>query len=255
MNDYVKMKEALVEYIKDVFSAHTGSEGCKAIIGISGGKDSTVAAALCAEALGPHRVIGVMMPCGIQKDIADSRQVIESLGIRGYTIDIAPMYNSLRSSMRDNNMSISEQTDINIQPRLRMTTLYAVAQSNNGRVINNTNLSEFYVGYGTKYGDLAGDFALFRYLRKTDVVEIGKLCDKIPKHLIIKPPADGLTGMTDEDKFGFTYDQLDEYLLTGRCADKQVRDKIESLRSRAIRCGKRLPVRCFESYLPELNLW
>jgi NAD+ synthase len=255
MIDYVLMKDSLVEFIQQCFSGGRGSAGCNAVIGISGGKDSTVAAALCAEALGQDRVIGVMMPCGYQSDIDDSKQVVDSLGIRGYTIDIGPMYTSLRRSMQDSNMSISEQTDINIKPRLRMTTLYAVSQSFNGRVINNTNLSEYFVGYGTKYGDLAGDFSLFRYLRKTDVVEVGKLCDKVPTHLIVKPPSDGLTGMTDEEKFGFTYEQLDNYLLTGWCEDPQVKERIDSMHIRAVQCKKSLPIQCFESYVPELHLW
>ena len=255
MIDYVLMKDSIIEFIRNCFSDVNGSDGCNAIIGISGGKDSTVAAALCAEALGPNRVIGVMMPCGYQSDIEDSREVVASLGIRSYTIDIGPMYQSLLSSMQDSGISISEQTDINIKPRLRMTTLYAVSQSNNGRVINNTNLSEFFVGYGTKYGDLAGDFSLFRFLRKTDVVEVGKLCDKIPTHLIVKPPSDGLTGMTDEDKFGFTYEQLDNYLLTGWCEDPQVKERIDSMHRRAAQCKKSLPIPYFESYLPELHLW
>ena len=255
MIGYKEIKDNLIYFIRNYFSAVNGSEGCNAVIGISGGKDSTVAAALCAEALGPDRVIGVMMPCGHQSDIEDSRLVVESLGIRGYTVDIGPMYRSLRKGMLDANMSISEQTDINIKPRLRMTTLYAVSQSFNGRVINNTNLSEYYVGYGTKYGDLAGDIALFRFLRKTDVVEIGKLCDKVPTHLIVKPPSDGLTGMTDEDKFGFTYEQLDDYVLTGKCSDLQVKERIDSMHRRAAQCKKSLPIPNFENSVPELHLW
>ena len=240
MIDYQKVKDDAVAFIKTFFSPEYHSADCNAVIGISGGKDSTVAAALCAEALGPDRVIGVLMPCGEQSDIDDSREVCSALGIANYTVNIGPMFDNLVSQFAAAGITPTEQMLINAKPRLRMTTLYAIAQSHNGRVCNNTNLSELFVGYGTKFGDLAGDFALFRYLRKTDVVEIGKLCTAIPQRLIVKPPSDGLTGMTDEDKFGFTYEQLDNYLLTGT-GDEDVWSKIREMHLRAGYCQKSIP--------------
>ena len=241
MINYNKVKEEAITFIRNFFSDAYNNKGAKAIIGISGGKDSTVAAALCAEAIGAENVIGVMMPCGHQADIADSREVCSCLGITNYTINIDCMFDALNTQLIGEGITTTEQMLINAKPRLRMTTLYAVAQSVGGRVCNNTNLSEFFVGYGTKFGDLAGDFALFRYLPKTSVVEVGKLCTSIPCRLITKDPSDGLTGKTDEDKFGFTYEQLDKFLFTGQCDDKQVLEKIHQMHLRSIICQKSIP--------------
>ena len=241
--NYEKIKEQALEFIRSFFSAEYHNENAKAVIGISGGKDSTIAAALCVEALGKDRVVGVMMPCGEQSDIEDSKEVCASLEIYNITVDIKPMFDALVSQLVSEGVVPTEQMLINAKPRLRMTTLYAVAQCVGGRVCNNTNLSEFYVGYGTKFGDLAGDFSLFRYLPKTSVVELGKLCKDIPERLVTKAPSDGLTGKTDEDKFGFTYEQLDNYLIYGKCEDNRVRSAINQMHNRAGICQKSIPTK------------
>ena len=215
-------KDQLVIWIREWFDKN--GPGCNAVIGISGGKDSSIAAALCVEALGADRVIGVLMPNGVQHDICDSVKLCEALGIRNVTIDIKPAVDAILKSIGaiydpqcDGYvaMETTEQTKQNLPPRIRMSTLYAVSQSMNGRVVNTCNLSETMIGWETRWGDAVGDFAPFADLTATEVIEIGKLCN-IPIELVVKKPADGLCGKTDEDAFGFTYYQLDQYLRTGK---------------------------------------
>ena len=210
-----KTRDNLVQWIKDWFNKNGPTS--KADMGISGGKDSTIVAALCARALGKDRVLGVLMPHGIQADIEDSYEVCESLGIESITVNIqdayAGVYNSVLKAL--NYPALSEQTTINIAPRLRMTTLYAVSQTVGGRVINTSNASECFVGYGTLYGDLAGSMYPLKNLTKSEIVEIGKTMTEIPIELVEKTPSDGLTGFTDENKFGFTYDELDSTIRFG----------------------------------------
>jgi NAD+ synthase len=204
--------DKIVTWIKDWFADKKGP----VVIGISGGKDSTVCAALLTEALGKERVIGVMMPNGEQADISDSKKVIDTLGIRGIEINIKGMYNDLVSRVGDwyEGDEIPKLFTTNTPARLRMTTLYGVAAIYSGFVCNTCNRSEDYVGYSTKYGDAAGDFTLLNGLTKTEVVELGDYM-KLPSDLVHKTPSDGMCGKTDEDNMGFTYDTLDEYLLTG----------------------------------------
>ncbi len=237
MNKYngIYLKEKLIEFIQDWFRAN--GENCNAIIGISGGKDSTVAAALCAEALGKDRVIGVLMPNGEQSDIKDSHKVVNHLGIRHITANIENAYNAVIESIDDVG-EISNQTKINIAPRLRMTTLYAVAQSVNGRVINTSNLSEKYIGYFTRWGDGVGDVSLFGNLTCEDVIAIGDSLD-LPCELVHKAPADGLTGKSDEDRFGFTYKDIANRIY-GINKDDEAWDKIDAMSTRNF----------FKSYLP-----
>jgi NAD+ synthase len=120
----------------------------------------------------------------------------------------------------------SKQTRINMAPRLRMTTLYAISQSNNGRVVNTCNLSEDWVGYSTRYGDAAGDFSPLGGLTVQEVVAIGKVLG-LPIELVEKAPSDGLTGLTDEDNLGFTYAVLDKYIRTGVCEDEATKALID----------------------------
>ena len=198
-----------VNWIRKYFE-ETG--GKKAVIGISGGKDSTVAAALCVEALGTENVIGVMMPNRYQSDIEDSCKIVEYLGIKWYSIDIcAPFDDIINEIDRFTDLEISNQTKINLAPRLRMATLYAIAQSCNGRVCNTCNYSEDYVGYSTLYGDLAGDFSPLGKLFVSDIIKIGDFFG-LPEELVHKTPSDGLCGLTDEDNLGFTYDELERYI-------------------------------------------
>ena len=218
MFDAIKVKEELVEWLKNWFLEN--GRDCNAIIGISGGKDSTVTAALCVEALGKDRVIGVMMPNGEQADISDSIKVCELLGIKNYTVNINDAVEALLNTIKVAGVDeLTEQTIINLPPRVRMATLYAVSQSNNGRVINTCNLSEDWVGYSTRYGDAAGDVAPLANLTVNEVRKIGIELG-LPYELVYKTPSDGLCGKTDEDNLGFTYDALDEYLRTGNVEPK-----------------------------------
>jgi len=225
MFDAIKVKNDCVEWIRDFF-AENGRD-CNAIIGISGGKDSSVAAALCVEALGKDRVIGVLMPCGEQSDIDCSRQLVEFLGIKNYTVDIKDAVEGLTNALPEG-MEITAQTRTNIPPRVRMATLYAIGQSNNGRVVNTCNLSEDWVGYSTRYGDAAGDFSPLCHLTVAEVKEIGRVLG-LPENLIEKTPADGLCGKTDEDNLGFTYAVLDKYIRTGVCEDEKTKERIDYL--------------------------
>lgn len=245
-----KVKDDLIQWIRDWFDMN-GPE-CNAVVGISGGKDSTIVAALCVEALGVDRVIGVLMPNKVQHDIDDSRNVVEYLGIRSLKIDmwtsfsdiIDRLINAAYNNRKDfPDFSISNQTRVNLPPRLRMTTLYAVAQSVNGRVSNNCNLSEDYVGYSTRWGDSVGDFAPLANLTVTEVKAIGYELG-IPEEFIEKVPSDGLCGKTDEDNLGFSYDTLDYYIRTGICDDREAKDKIDYLHNKNI--FKMQPIPAFE---------
>ena len=219
-----KIKEELVKWLQDWFMEN--GYGCKAVIGISGGKDSTITAALCVEALGKDRVFGVLMPNGEQKDISDSIKVCELLNIDNITVNISDIFNAEIKAVKNAGLeNLSEQTLINLPPRIRMATLYAVSQSINGRVINTCNLSEDWVGYSTRYGDSAGDVAPLANLTVDEVKKLGIELD-LPYELVYKTPSDGLCGKTDEDNLGFTYKELDDYIRTGVCEEK-VKVKID----------------------------
>lgn len=235
------VKEQCVQWIRDWFEKN--GPGCNAVLGISGGADSTIAAALCVEALGKDRVIGVLMPNGDQADIKDSYAVVDLLGIKSITAQIEDAYGEILRRIEnirvcDENgfchveyLTPSEQARINLAPRIRMSVLYAVSQSMNGRVVNTCNLSEDYIGYSTRYGDGAGDFSPLGGLTKNEVVAIGDTLG-LPEYLTHKIPSDGLCGKTDEDNFGFTYDVLNRYIRTGECDDPETAQKIRALRDR-----------------------
>ena len=218
-----KVKDECVQWIRDFFE-HNGP-GCNAVIGISGGKDSSVVAALCAEALGKDRVIGVLMPCGEQQDIDMARLLVKHLGIRHYIINIKDAVDGITRNIP---FEMSSQSRINLPPRIRMSTLYAVSQSHNGRVVNTCNLSEDWVGYSTRYGDSAGDFSPCCHLTVQEVKQIGRLLG-LPDVLVDKVPSDGLCGQTDEDKLGFTYAELDRYIREGVIEDLRKKEKIDRL--------------------------
>ena len=221
-----KVTKDLIAWIRDWFEEN--GKGCNAIIGISGGKDSSIVAALCAEALGKDRVVGVLMPNGIQSDISDSEQLVEFLGIRYYVCNIKDSTDGVISSLTDCGLELSEQARINLPPRIRMSTLYAVSQTLNGRVANTCNLSEDYVGYSTRYGDSAGDFSPLGKLTVDEVKQIGRYLG-LPANLVDKIPSDGLSGMGDEDKLGFTYAVLDKYIRTGICENEATKARIDRL--------------------------
>lgn len=200
------------KWIQDYFTDN-GDSKTKAVIGISGGKDSTIAAALLVRALGPERVVAVLMPCGEQSDISDSYEVCTCLKIPKeniYEINIKEAAEALYNQIPN---STNPQIRTNTPARLRMTVLYAIAANVHGRVCNTGNRSEKYVGYTTKYGDNAGDFALLQNLTVSDLLELGPLLPEIPARLISKTPADGMSGKTDEDNMGFSYADVDDYIL------------------------------------------
>ena len=239
MFDAKKTLDALLKWIRDWFEEN--GKGCNAVIGISGGKDSSIVAALCVKALGADRVVGVLMPNGEQSDIDCSHMLVNHLGIRHYTVNIKAAVDGLYSAMPAD-LPISVQTKTNLPPRVRMTTLYAISQSVNGRVANTCNLSENWVGYSTRYGDDAGDFSPLGQLTVAEVLEIGTLLG-LPEVLVKKVPSDGLCGKTDEDNLGFTYAALDKYIRTGVCEDEKVKERIDTLHVRNLFKLKTIP--CF----------
>lgn len=216
MFDAVKVKNDCVQWIRDFFEQN--GPDCSAVVGISGGKDSSIAAALCVEALGKDRVVGVLMPKGEQHDIDMAYMLVNHLGIKHYVVNIEDAVKGIINNF-PKDLPVSEQTITNIPPRVRMTTLYAISQSVNGRVCNTCNLSEDWVGYSTRYGDSVGDFSPMSHLTVTEVKEIGRLL-KLPDVLVDKTPIDGLCGKTDEENLGFTYAELDVYIRTGVIEDE-----------------------------------
>ena len=241
MFDAKKAKDGAVQWIRDWFEEN--GKGCNAVIGISGGKDSSIVAALCAEALGKERVIGVLMPNGEQRDIEDSKALVAYLGIPNYICNIKDAVDGVLKSMQDAGVEVSRQTVVNLPPRIRMSTLYALSQSNNGRVANTCNLSEDWVGYSTRYGDAAGDFAPLGKLTVQEVKAIGRELD-LPDFLVDKIPSDGLTDRTDEDNLGFTYAELDAYIRTGVIENQEHKARIDRLHR--LNEFKLKPIPCFE---------
>lgn len=241
-----KATKECIQWIRDWFDKN--GKDCKAIVGISGGKDSSIVAALCVEALGKDRVIGVMMPNGIQKDIDDARYLIHKLQINSYTINIENIVDKSYDQLIANNSPISRQVLINLPPRIRMSILYAVAQGNHGRVIGTGNLSENYIGYFTRWGDGAADCEPLGNLTVQEVKAIGHHLH-LPEYLVDKTPADGLCGFTDEQNIGFTYETLDYYLRTGEFADKEVLQRINNLRQKNLFKQNDIP-----KYEPSLDI-
>lgn len=231
MNEFhaIEVKNRCVEWIRDFFEKN--GKGCNAVIGISGGKDSSIVAALCVEALGKNRVFGVLMPNGLQSDIDCSYSLCKHLEIEFALIPIGHTINTLKYDILgafNSNACLSEQSEINLPARIRMATLYAVSQSMNGRVANTCNLSEDWVGYSTRYGDTAGDFSPLANLTVTEIKQIGRALG-LPNELIDKVPSDGLCGKTDEDNLGFTYDVLDKYIRTDEIENQEIKKKIDAM--------------------------
>ena len=241
MFDAKKEKEHIIDWIRTWFSEN--GPNANAVVGISGGKDSTIVAALLAEALGRERVYGVLMPQDVQPDLDDAKKVVKTLGINTLMVNVGEPVQKLKEQLlaavnllEDSEKIITElssDTIINIPPRIRMATLYAVAASlpGGGRVANTCNRSEDYIGYSTKYGDAAGDFSPISDYLVTEVKQIGHEIESLSpmSELIEKTPSDGLCGYTDEDKIGFTYATLDKYILTGECEDEEIRQKIHRM--------------------------
>lgn len=225
MFDAKKVKNEIVEWIRNWFEQN--GKDCMAVVGISGGKDSSVVAALCVEALSKDRVIGVLMPQGEQSDIEYSKMLVDFLDITRITCNIEGAVNEVLESF-EGVVSPTPQTTTNLPARIRMATLYAISQSVNGRVANTCNLSEDWVGYATKYGDAAGDFSPLSQLTVTEVKAIGRELG-LPSELVDKTPTDGLCGKTDEDNLGFTYAELDAYIRDGIEPSEEVKAKIDSM--------------------------
>ena len=223
MFDAAKVKDQCVQWIRDFFEEN--GKGCNAVIGISGGKDSSVVAALCVEALGKDRVIGVLMPNGEQHDIDMAILLTDHLGIRRFVVNIKDAVDGVVNAVP---FELSTQSRTNLPPRIRMATLYAVSQSHNGRVANTCNLSEDWVGYATRYGDAAGDFSPCSHLTVQEVKAIGRVLG-LPDVLVDKVPIDGLCGKTDEDNLGFTYAELDRYIREGIAPAPEKKERIDRL--------------------------
>ncbi|MCR4610716.1 MAG: NAD(+) synthase [Lachnospiraceae bacterium] len=230
MFDAKKEIEGIVNWIREWFDAN--GKTANAVIGLSGGKDSSIVATILVKALGRDRVVGVMMPNGEQSDINDSVAIAKFLDIKTYTVNIGDPYNAfldeLQKSVSD--VELNAESKINLAPRLRMSTLYAIAQSlpGGGRVCNTCNASEDYVGYSTKYGDAAGDFSPCSYYTVEEMLQLGDELG-VPGELVHKTPSDGLSGKSDEDKLGFTYAVLDKYIKTGVCVDEKTKERIDRL--------------------------
>jgi len=238
-----KVKQDCIQWIRDFFEQN--GKDCNAVVGISGGKDSSVVAALCVEALGRDRVIGVLMPCGEQHDIDCSQLLVSHLGIKSYTVNVEDAVKGVLDNL-PKELKIATQTKTNLPPRIRMATLYAVSQSCNGRVANTCNLSEDWVGYSTRYGDAAGDFSPLSHLTVAEIKEIGRLCG-LPESLVEKTPIDGLCGKTDEDNLGFTYAVLDRYIRTGEIDDLETKKKIDAMHERNL-----FKLQLMPSFKPEI---
>jgi len=243
MFNALKVKNDCVKWIVDFFEKN--GKGCNAVIGISGGKDSSIAAALCVEALGKDRVIGVLMPCGEQHDIDKAFLLVDHLDIKHYVVNIKDAVDGVKNAI-PKELALSNQAIVNLPPRIRMSTLYAVSQSCNGRVVNTCNLSEDWVGYSTRYGDAAGDFSPMCNLTVNEVKEIGYLLG-LPRELVDKVPIDGLCGKTDEENLGFTYAELDRYIRTGEIDDISKKERIDYLHR-----INQFKLQLMPSFVPEL---
>ena len=236
MFDAEKVKNECTAWIRK--KKKKNGPGCNAVVGISGGKDSSVVAALCVEALGRDRVIGVLMPCGEQSDLDKAQLLVDTLGIKHYIINIK---DAVEGVIKNIPFELQDQSRINLPPRIRMATLYAVSQSNNGRVANTCNLSEDWVGYSTRYGDSVGDFSPCSMLTVNEVKQIGRLLG-LPAVLVDKVPSDGLCGKTDEDNLGFTYAVLDRYIREGVIDDPAAKERIDTLHKRNLFKLQLMPV-------------
>ena len=236
MFDAVKVKNECVAWIRDFFEKN--GRDCNAVVGISGGKDSSVVAALCVEALGKERVVGVLMPCGEQADIDMARLLVSHLGIESVVVNVKDAVEGIKNAVP---FPLSAQSLTNLPPRVRMATLYAVSQSKNGRVANTCNLSEDFVGYSTRYGDSVGDFSPCSRLTVAEVKAIGRVLG-LPDVLVDKVPIDGLCGKTDEENLGFTYAELDRYIREGVIDDPQKKERIDRLHRQNQFKLERMPV-------------
>lgn len=246
--DYSELKDKCVEWVRNWFEKN--GPGCSAVLGMSGGKDSTIAAAVCAEALGKDRVIGIAMPAEGQS-LNEADLICKHIGIRYLCLPIGKIEaecDALSEYMPDGAFSI--QTLQNIPPRIRMTVLYAAAQTLNGMVANTCNFSEDYIGYATLYGDAAGSFSPFGRLCVREVLGIGHALG-LPDKWVEKIPDDGLpASKPDEEKFGFSYATLDRYIREGLCEDQEIKEKIDRMHRRNLFKTEILHIPSFDPGIP-----
>jgi NAD+ synthase len=224
-----EVKSRIIAWIAEYFKDNADT---KAVIGISGGKDSSIVAALCVEALGKEHVFGVLMPQGEQSDIDVSYELCNMLGIEYIELNIGKTVQSLYDEIIASGFELNDVATFNTPARIRMAALYAVSAIVGGRVANTSNLSEDFVGYATKFGDSAGDFSPLSDLTVTEVKAIGYETG-LPAKFIDKVPLDGLCGKTDEDNLGFSYEVLDKYIREGVCEDEAVKRKIDRLHAQS----------------------
>jgi len=241
MFDAAKVKKDIVQWVRDYFEDN--GKDCNAVVGLSGGKDSSVTAAICVQALGKDRVYGVLMPQGVQHDIDYSKELASHLEIKHFVVNIKDSVDALMKSLNEGGLSANRQAVINVPARIRMTTLYAVSAIVNGRVANTCNLSEDWIGYATKYGDGAGDFSPLSQLTVTEVKLLGKEFG-LPSKFTDKVPEDGLSGLTDEENIGFSYALLDRYIREGVCDDTAIKEKIDRLNQINLHKIKLMPHFC-----------
>lgn len=250
--DQKTIEELTLSLIDWVRYSMNNSGGRKAVIGISGGKDSSVVAALCVKALGKENVIGILMPNGIQGDISYAKDLCSFLGFKNIEVNVENMANAFLESLNNIDKNIlpetSKQTELNLPPRIRMTLLYAISQSiDDSRVINTSNLSEDWVGYATIYGDTTGAFSPLAMLTTDEVIQIGNFLG-LPEKFLVKIPSDGLTGKTDEEVLGFSYDVLNRYIREGLIEDNNLKNKIDKMHK--FSRFKFLPIPMFSPKLP-----
>jgi len=226
--DAKKVTDEIVQWIREYFDKNANDKDRNAVVGLSGGKDSSTVAALCVKALGADRVIGVLMPQGEQWDIGFSHELAGHLGIKKYVVNIKDGVDAVFKALKEGGLSLNKPAATNTPARIRMSVLYAVCAIVGGRVANTCNLSEDWVGYATKYGDGAGDFSPISGLTVTEVKAVGREL-ALPLKFLDKLPEDGLSGLSDEENLGFSYNVLDRYIREGICEDKSVKEKIDNL--------------------------
>ena len=217
--------EGIIKWIKE-YVQETKSKGV--VVGNSGGKDSATVIALCVKALGKENVLAVEMPCySTQEELEDGLLIARTYDVKNVVIDIKNMYENLKETIENSGIRLNNDSKANTKPRLRMTTLYAIAQTYNYLVVGTGNLCEKFVGYTTKWGDNASDFNPIANFTVEEVLEIGKALG-VPEKILNKAPNDGLGGGTDEEKLGVSYKEITEYIKTGTTNEEAIK-KIEEL--------------------------
>lgn len=227
MFDAQKVSKQIVEWIQTYF-AENATPDTKAVVGVSGGKDSSVVLAACVKALGSKRVLGVLMPQGTQADIGAAYEICKAFDVAFVEVNVGEPIAALYTALEAGGVVLNNVATFNTPARMRMAALYAVCGAVGGRVANTCNLSEDFVGYATKFGDGAGDFSPLSNLTVTEVKAVGHALG-VPKHLVEKLPIDGLCGLSDEDNLGFSYPVLDRYIREGICEDETIRAKIDTM--------------------------